>query len=149
MQFIYEPFVMRRFAEDRIFFVSPKMPFEHFLDCFQYEHPFFLISQLEDGRVAITPNAFVFPFNKLQAGFCPQEFLPTEYEYVTLKNANYPVIITAHPVPQVDLWLKKFERLLKPFVKQTLFDFVTTSEVLPLKFGFKPQEKLIREELPV
>jgi hypothetical protein len=137
MQFIYEPFVMRRFAENRIFFVSSKMPFEFFLDCFQYEHPFFLVSQLEDSRIAITPNAAIFPWQKLQAGFGLQELLPTEYEYVTLKNATYPVIITAHPVPQVDLWLKKFERLLKPFVKQTLFDFVTTSEVLPLTFDFK------------
>jgi hypothetical protein len=139
MQFIYEPFVMRRFAEGRIFFVSPKMPFEFFLDCFQYEHPFFIVSQLEDGRVAITPNTMVIPQYLLQAGFGPQDLLPSDFEYVTIKNANYPVIITAHPITQIDMWLKKFEKFVKPYGKQTLSDFITSAEFLPLKMGFKKE----------
>jgi hypothetical protein len=138
MQFIYEPFVMRRFAEGRIFYVSPKMPFEFFVDCFQYEHPFFIVSQLEDGRIAIAPHAMIVPQYLLQAGFGPQDLLPTEFEYVTIKNGNYPLIVTAHPVTQIDLWLKKFEKFVKPYGKQNLSDFITTAEFLPLKTEWKP-----------
>ena len=56
MQFVYDPFIVRKVAEDRIFVCSPKMPFELFIHCFHQEGPFFLVTQLEDGRVTIIPN---------------------------------------------------------------------------------------------
>ncbi|HEY3245579.1 MAG TPA: hypothetical protein VGM03_19725 [Phycisphaerae bacterium] len=125
----------KRFAEGRIFYVNCKMPFEYFLDCFQWEHPFFLVSQLEDGRIAIVPNALVIPKTLWQAGYGPQDILPTEYEYVTTKWGAYPLIITAHPIYKVEEWFKKFERYVLPMCKQTLADFVNASfETLPLKF---------------
>jgi hypothetical protein len=131
MQFPYEPFILKRMAEGRIFQASPKMPFESFLNIFQTERPYFVVSQLEDGRVAITPNASCVPQNFFLQG--PHEFLPDGYEYVTIKDATYPLIITAHPVP-LDEWLVKFDRWVKPWVNQTLAEFINTSRGLtPVK----------------
>lgn len=138
MQFIYDPFVLRRAAGGRIFFVNSMMPFEYFINCFQAEQPFFLVSQLEDGRVAITPNVTFIPFNPLQAGYWPQNLLPYEWEYVTMKNGTYPLIISAHPVTKFDEWFRKFEACVTPFAKKTLAEFVATSpEFLPLELGHK------------
>ena len=135
MKFAYESFILRRFADGRIFFVNPKMPFEYFIDCFHNEQPFFLVSMLEDGRIAITPNALVIPFNFLQAGFWPRELFPTGYEYVAIKNGSYPLIVTAHPITAIEQWFRKFEKLVSAFAKETLAEFVTSSgEMLPLDF---------------
>ena len=120
MQRVYDPFVMRKFADGRIFFVNSQMPFEFFVNCFWDEKPFFLVSQLTDGRIAITPNTMFIPQhfeNLLQGGHGPQELLPNEYEYVTIRNSTYPLIITAHPVARVDEWLKNFERWVKPWAQ--------------------------------
>jgi len=147
MQFPYEPFILRRMAEGRIFFTSPKMPFELFLNCFWTEKPFFLVSQLEDGRIAITPNAFCVPQNFYEAG--PHEFLPNDYEYVTIKNGTYPVIITAHPVTHVEEWLRKFDMWVKPWTAQTLQEFVAVSgDFQPLK-ALKPIKKETRYQEPI
>ena len=137
MQRIYDPFVMKRLAEGRIFFVNSQMPFEFFVNCFTDEKPFFLVSQLMDGRIAITPNTMFIPRNfeqLLQAGHGPQQLLPNEYEYVTIKDSTYPLIITAHPVTNVDKWLRSFERWVKPWAQQTLEGFVMefTSDFTPL-----------------
>jgi len=140
MQRIYDPYVLRRMADGRIFHVNPTMPFEYFLDCFQQEQPFFMVSQIEDGRIAITPNAIVLPQNFLQAGHGPQDLLPRECEYVTIKDSTYPVIVTAHPVNNVNGWLTTFERWVQPFVKRPLAEFLTSSpESMPLDFERKPQ----------
>ena len=134
MTFAYEPFVLRRSADGRIFYVSPKMPFEFFVDCFQNEQPFFLVSSLEDGRLAITPNALVMPYNFLQAGYWPRDLFPLGWEYVTTKNGTYPLIVTAHPVGQIEDWFRKFEKLVTAFAKETLAEFITTSaEIFPLE----------------
>ncbi len=127
MQYVYEPFILRRAAEGRIFFVAPKMPFEYFVYCFQNERPFFLASQLEDGRVAVTPNAMFIPLNLLQAGYWPQDLLPAGFEYVTMKNGNYPVIISAHPVTNFDEWTKMFFKCVEPFAKQSLQEFISST----------------------
>lgn len=133
MKFEYEPYILRRFADGRVFFVSPKMPFELFIDCFQNEQPFFLVSQLEDGRLAITPNALVMPYNFLQAGFWPRDLFPSGWEYVTIKNGTYPLIMTAHPIVKADEWFRKFEKHVISFAKETLSEFIITSaEILPL-----------------
>ena len=137
MKYNYGPFVIRRMAEGRVFFVNPQMPFEFFLDCFQAEQPFFCVAQLNDGRIAITPNATVIPQAALQAGFGPHDLLPTETEYVTM-GGTYPVILTAHPVQKVDEWLRKFERFVIGFAKQTLGEFICCShDYIPLEFGKK------------
>ncbi len=134
MQYAYEPYIVRRTAEGRIFFVSSRMPFEYFIYCFQNETPFFLVSQLEDGRVAITPNVMCIPWNLLQAGFWPQHLLPTGYEYVTIKHGTYPVIISAHPLPNFEDWYRSFVRCVEPFAKETLDQFVASScEFLPVQ----------------
>jgi hypothetical protein len=125
MRYLYEPFILRRAAEGRIFFVSPKMPFEFFLQCFQAEQPFFLVSHLEDGRLAITPNVTFVPWNVVYGGYGPMDLLPTEWEYVTIKNASYPLIITAHPVSNVEEWFRKFEWSVSPFARQSLTEFVS------------------------
>lgn len=138
MQWVYDPFVLRRTAEGRIFNVNPRMPFEFFIYCFQTEQPFFLVAQLDDGRVAITPNVMFIPFNLLQEGYWPQDLLPSGYEYVTMKNETYPVIISAHPVPRFDEWFRKFEGCVTAFAKQTLAEFVATSpEFLPIRLERK------------
>jgi hypothetical protein len=132
--YLYEPFVLRRAAEGRIFFVSSKMPFEFFVQCFQAEQPFFFISQLDDGRIAIIPNTMFIPWNVMQGGLGPTELFPSEIEYVTAKDGTYPLIITAHPVSNFEDWFRKFERCVVPFAKQTLSDFVGSS------CGFQPLE---------
>jgi hypothetical protein len=138
MRYLYEPFVLRRAAEGRIFFVSPQMPFEYFIQCFQAEQPFFLISQLEDGRLAITPNTMFIPWNMLQGSCCTLDLLPNEIEYVTVKGGTYPLIITAHPVSNYDEWFRKFERYVVPFAKQTLWEFVSSHyEFQPVDFESK------------
>lgn len=130
----YEPFVIRRMAEGRIFFVNGQMPFEGFLDCFQEEHPFFMVWQLDDGRIGIMPNATIIPPASVRAGFAPEGLLPSEVEYVTLNNCPYPVIITAHPLAKVDVWLRNFERFVTGFARQTLATFVTSFfDFTPLK----------------
>jgi len=137
MKYVYEPFVIRRMAEGRIFYVNPQMPFELFLDCFQMEQPFFLVAQLNDGLIAITPNAMVIPQATFQAWFGAQNLLPTETEYVTMRG-TYPIILTAHPVAKVEEWLRKFERLVIGFAKPTFADFIGWShDFVPLKFGKK------------
>jgi hypothetical protein len=134
MRYLYEPFILRRVAEGRILFVSPRMPFEFFVNCFQAEQPFFLISQLEDGRLAITPTAMFLPWNVHQGGYGLMDLLPNEIEYVTLRNGTYPLVITAHPVANLDEWFRKFERFVTPFAKQSLAEFIGgTYEFLPLK----------------
>jgi hypothetical protein len=138
MRFLYEPFVLRRVGDGHILFVSPRMPFEFFVHCFQAEQPFFLISQLEDGRLAITPNSLFFPLNMLQGNYGLMELLPNEIEYVTMRNSTYPLFITAHPVANVDEWFRKFERFVLPFAKQTLAEFVASGfEFQPLEFEQK------------
>ena len=138
MRQMYEPFIIRRLAEGRVFFVNAKMPFEFFIDCFETEHPFFLVAELEDGRIAITPNALTIPQNLLRAGFAPTDLLPADFEYVSMKNSTYPVIMTAHPVPEIKDWLKKFEIRVRPFARRTLAEFVNESfEVQPLRLERK------------
>lgn len=150
MRHVYEPYVLRRLAEGRVFFVNSKMPFEFFLDCFQVEQPFFLVSQIEDGRIAITPNAWAIPQNLLRAGYGPQDVLPPEIEYVTMRDATYPLIITAHPVTEISDWLKKFEMRVRPFAEQTLADFITSSfETIPLKFEKRKIEMRMPEPAQV
>ncbi|MHC5026802.1 MAG: hypothetical protein ACYTGR_08605 [Planctomycetota bacterium] len=149
MQRIYDPFVMRRFAEGRIIFVNSQMPFEFFVNCFTDEKPFFIVSQLFDGRIAITPNTMFIPQNfqtLLQGGHAPQQLLPNEFEYVTMKDSTYPLIITAHPVARVDEWLRNFERWVKPWAQQTLEGFVAgyTSEFTPL-FEDKKEKFPVKE----
>ncbi len=153
MQRIYDPFVMRRLAEGRIFFVNSQMPFEYFMNCFWEEKPFFLVSQLNDGRIAVTPNATVIPQNfqsLLQGGQGPQELLPNQYEYVTIQNSTYPLIITAHPVTRVDEWLRDFERWVKPWAQQTLEDFnsFSTQHYTPL-FEQKTRKSQFQTKEPV
>jgi hypothetical protein len=127
MQYVYDPYIIRRTSEGRIFLVNAKMTFEHFVWCFQNEQPFFMVSQLEDGRVAITPNATFIPLNLLQAGYWPQDLLPADQEYVTLKQGTYPVIISAHPVANFEDWYRRFTRCVEPFAKQTLDEFVSST----------------------
>lgn len=132
MTYIYEPFIMRRLAGDKIFLVSPRMPFEQFIDCFHFERPFFLISVLEDSRLAITPNITALPLN-LQQGFFPLDLFPTGWEYVTVKDETYPVILTAHPVLNYEEWIKKFEKNVLLFCRETLTEFVLgCKEFLPI-----------------
>ena len=150
MRYLYEPFVLRRAAEGRIFFVSAKMPFEFFIQCFQAEQPFFLIAQLEDGRLAISPNTMFIPWNVMQGGYGPLDLLPNEMEYVTVKNGTYPLIITAHPVSNYDEWFRKFERYVVPFAKQTLWDFVSSHyEYQPLEFETKTSKNWSKGRSPV
>ena len=52
------------------------MPFEMFVDCFYVERPFFLVSHLDDGRIAVTPNPTVVPLSLFQAGHWPCDLLP-------------------------------------------------------------------------
>jgi hypothetical protein len=137
MKYTYEPFVIRRMAEGRMFFVNPQMPFERSLDCFHTEQPFFLVSQLNDGRIAITPNAAVIPPATFQAWFGTQNLLPTESEYVALRGA-YPFVMTAHPVTKSEEWLRKFERGVTGFAKQTFAECASCShDFIPLKYGKK------------
>ncbi len=143
MQHVYDPFIFRRMAEGRIFWVNASMPFEYFLDCFQYERPFFCVSHLDDGRIAITPNSMFLSLDYLQGGYGPRDLLPSEYEYVTVKNGTYPLIITAHPVTNVENWLGKFERWVRPFAKQTLSEFARGS------FDFQPLKIPAKFETPV
>ena len=145
MKFAYEPFLLRKLGEGRIFLVNPKMPFEYFVDCFYAEHPFFIVSLLDDGRLSIVPNALVIPQNYLHAGYWPMDLLPTDWEYVTVKNGTYPVIITAHPLNNMEEWLRKFEKLVLYFAKETLWDFVTkATEIQPLEI-----EKSFKTTVPV
>jgi hypothetical protein len=141
MRFLYEPFILRRVAEGRILFVSPRMPFEFFVHCFQAEQPFFLISQLEDGRLAITPNTMFIPWNLEQGAF--NDLLPTDIEYVTMRNATYPVLLTAHPIVNLEEWFRKFERLVAPFARQTLSEFVASAhEFMPIEVEPKNKVKV-------
>jgi hypothetical protein len=133
MQYAYEPYVLWRRAKGRIFCVNPNIPFEFSMFCFQKEQPFFLVSSLEDGRVAITPNAMCIPWDLHQTGFWPQDLLPTGYEYFTIKNGTYPVLVSAHPIQNFEEWYRKFERCVEPFAQQSLMEFVTSSyERLPV-----------------
>jgi hypothetical protein len=149
MKFAYEPFILRRFAENRIFLVNAKMPFEYFINCFLIEHPFFLVSVLDDGRLAITPNPVVMPVSLFQTGYWPIDLFPTEYEYVTIKNGTYPLVLTAHPVLRIDDWFRKFEKTVTYFAKETLAEFFAgPRELLPIEFE-KPEklpEKLAKTQ---
>lgn len=154
MLHVYDPYILRRACDGRIFYVNAKMPFEFFVNCFQAELPFFLVSQLEDGRVAITPNVMFIPWNLLQAGYWPQDLLPTGYEYVTIKNGTYPVIISAHPLMNFEEWFRAFERCVEPFAKQSLTEFVlTTGEYVPVELRREPfemrRERTFRATEPV
>jgi hypothetical protein len=141
MRYVYEPFVVRRFAEDRIFVVNPKMPFEMFVNCFYVEHPFFLISWLNDRRIALTPNPAVIPLSLFQTGYWPSDLFPTKWEYVTIKNGTYPVIITTYPVANFDEWCRLFEENVTCFATETLADYITApKEFLPIEY--ESQEKL-------
>lgn len=124
MRYIYDPFVMRRMAEGRIFCVTPQMPFEYFVYCFQAEKPFFFVTQLEDGRISIVPNVTFIPWNLFQTGYWPQDLLPEGCEYVTMRDGSYPVILSAHPVNNYEQWLGKFVRCVDAYAKQTLGDFI-------------------------
>jgi len=133
MTYTYEPFVMRRLGDDKIFLVSPRMSFEQFIDCFHFERPWFMLSVLDDGRLAITPNISALPLN-LHQGFFPLDLFPSGWEYVTVKDETYPVIITAHPVLNYEEWIKSFERNVQLFAKETLAEFVLGSrELLPIQ----------------
>lgn len=144
MRYQYEPYILRRFAEGRIFQVSPGMPFEYFVNCFQIEQPSFLVAMLNDGRLAITPNTAFVPWSVLRGGYGEFDLLPADCEYVTLKDATYPLIVTAHPVKDFDKWLRDFSRWVVPFGKQTLEDFLAAShEYQP--FRFERQERATRK----
>lgn len=133
MRFLYEPHIIRRFADGRIFHVNPGMPFEFFMNCFQNEQPFFMVSMLNDGRVAITPNTSFVSWDVLKGGNDTFDLLPADYEYVTIKDATHPLIVTAHPVKDFDKWMRDFSRWVIPFGRQTLEDFLLTShEYQPL-----------------
>lgn len=133
MSYPYETFVLRKLANERIFVVNAKMPFENFIDCFYLAHPFFMVSTLDDGRVVVTPNPTVVPLSLFQAGLWPRDLFPTEWEYVTIKDETYPVIMTAHPVPKFDEWLRLFEKNVIRFAKETLVEYINTSKYfLPL-----------------
>ncbi len=151
MRYVYDPYIMRRTVDGRIFCVNPQMPFEYFIDCFQTEKPFFFVSQLEDGRVAITPNVNFIPWNLFQTGFWPQDLLPIDYEYVTMKDATYPVILSAHPIQNFEQWLLKFVRCVDVFAKQTLSQFVAMShDFFPLEIPYEKEfgyeKKVLRKE---
>ncbi len=150
MLYVYDNFVLRRAAEGRIFFVSPKMPFEYYVNCFSTEQPYFMVSQLDDGRVAIVPNVMFIPFNLLQDGFWPQNLLPTGCEYVTMKNETYPVILSSHPIANFEAWFREFESCALPFGKQTLAEFVATApDYQPIRlrrFEEKGYAKALRKE---
>ncbi|MHC5002668.1 MAG: hypothetical protein ACYTJ0_06060 [Planctomycetota bacterium] len=147
MRYLYEPYVFKRMAEGRVFFVNSAMPFEFSLQCFQFELPFFLVSQLDDGRLAITPNAMFFSGKFPYIGFGPMELLPKDFEYVTMKDALYPFILTAHPIANVEEWFRKFERFVKPFARQSINEFVTTfREFQPLEVEKK---KFVKEPVAV
>ena len=147
MQLAYKPYVMRRLAEGRVFFVNQEMPFECVLDCFQAEQPFFVVSQLNDGRIAVTPNTFVIPHNYLQAGHRPEALLPAEVEYVTMRECTYPIIISAHPVNNVDEWLRRFERLVVGFARQSLGDFITSSwDFIPLRQAERTSQRTTTQQ---
>lgn len=148
MRQFYDPYILQKFADGRIFYVNAKMPFEFFLDCFQMEHPFFLVAKLDDGRIAITPNAMVIPKFFLKPGFDQFDWLPTGFEYVTISRGTYPVFITAHPVNNIDQWFHKFEMCVEPFAKQTLWDFVTKSyDFVPIKSKVKTRTEVPEEAL--
>ena len=135
MKFVYEPFILRRFAEGRVFFVNYKMPFEHLIECFYDEQPFFIVGQQDDGRIFAVPNPMVMPLSYFAFGFWPRDLFPQGWEYITFKNGIYPVIMTAHPVAKMDDWFRRFERLVLAFSKETLAEFITTAgESLPLEF---------------
>lgn len=137
MKCAYEPYVIRKLGDGRLFLVNPQMPFEFFLDCFQLEQPCFCVAQLADGRLAITPNPAVIPPGSFQTWFGTQTWLPTETEYVMMRG-TYPIIMTAHPITKVEEWLRKFERFVIGFTKQTFADFVCCShDFIPVKFGKK------------
>lgn len=147
MQFAYEPYVLWRRANGRILFVNANMPFEYFINCFQTEQPFFLISRLDDGRIAITPNAFCIPSSLHETGFWPQHLLPAGYEYVTMKHGTYPVLVSAHAVTDFEDWYRAFEMCVDSFAKQTLMEFIASSyEYLPVKVEAKFTKK---ESVPV
>lgn len=138
MQHAYEPFVIRRMAERRVFNVNAKMPFEFVLDCFQAEQPFMLVSQLDDGRIAITPNIHAIPQAAWQPGLHSHDLLPTECEYVTMAG-TYPMIMTAHPVTKTDEWMSKLEKRVRHTSKQTLADVVSSSiERIPVPMETQP-----------
>jgi hypothetical protein len=140
MTYAFDQYIFRRFDKGRVFLVNAQMPFEYFIDCFRIESPFFLVAQLEDGRVAIIPNVMCLPWNVQQTGYWAQELLPAGYEYVTIKQGSYPVIISAHPLPNFEDWFKAFARGIEPFATQTLGAYVRGAhELLPLY----PEEKLI------
>ena len=147
MNYAFEPFVLDRLANNRIFVVSPKMPFGMFVDCFYIERPFFLVSRLDDRRIAVTPNTTVVPLSLFQAGHWPRDLFPTEWEYGTIKSGTYPVIVTAHPITNFDVWCKQFEKNVIRFAEETLAEYVTgTKVVLPLEYeqyekGSKPFSK--------
>ena len=147
MKYIYEPFILRRLAGGRIFIVNPQMSYEAFVDCFHIEHPYFLTFVLDDGRVATIPNPTVMPLHLLSNGYWPRDLFPTNWEYVTFKNGNYPIIATANPVTKQDEWFKKFEKLVTAYCKETLAEFVTTGgEFLPLEVEKFERVKL--EKIP-
>src|SRR5262245_17604418 len=123
MKYVYDPFILRRFAEGKIFYVSNKLPFEYLVECFHYEQPYFLVSQQEDGRIAAVPNPMVMPLSYFAFGFWPRDLFPQGWEYVTFKNGIYPVIMTAHPMTKIDEWFRKFEKLVFSFSKETLAEF--------------------------
>jgi hypothetical protein len=152
MRYAYDQFIFRRTDRGRVFLVNAQMPFEYFISCFQMENPFFLVSQLDDGRVTIIPNVMCLPSNVLQTGFWPQDLLPAGYEYVTIKQGTYPVIISAHPLPSFEEWFKSFVRGVEPFATQSLATYVTASwEFLPLHVeegkAFTPRTR--KETVPV
>ncbi|HUN82407.1 MAG TPA: hypothetical protein VMV81_12965 [Phycisphaerae bacterium] len=144
MKFAYEPYILRRFAENRILFVNHKMPFDCFVDCFHNEQPFFIVSMLEDGRITFLPNPMIIPINLFTTGFWPRDLFPQGWEYVTIKNGIYPAIMTAHPVAKMDEWFRKFERLVMAFTKETLSEYITSSgEFFPIDYErFEKIEKI-------
>lgn len=141
----YEPYVLRRLANGRLFFVNHTIPFELSADCFGWENPFFLVSQLPDGRMVITVNPTVISYAALLNGQGVSELLPANHEYVTLRRGIYPVIMTAHPVTNVNEWLQCFEKTVRSLATQTLGEFVGTfGEFIPLR-----AEGRVRQQEPV
>ena len=59
----------------------------------------------------------------LTTKFFPLDLFPTGWEYVTVKDETYPVILTAHPIANYEEWIKKFEKNVQLFAKETLVSF--------------------------
>jgi hypothetical protein len=96
--------------------------------------------------VAIVPNAMCIPWNLLQSGYWPQDLLPSGFEYVTIKQGTYPVIVSAHPLPSFEEWYRSFGRCVESFATQSLASFLSASrEFLPVRFEGRERRETAME----